>query len=146
MSSVTVEATRVVVPCRRWVWMPLRISSTVPEVKEAPPPPWLWMSTKPGTSVVAGEVDQPGVALRGLGGDAGAGDGESAVGHGAGGENHGGAGEHQGGSGRRGLRVVCGWSRPAAQPHVGAVPRPWGGCHQAVTSMPSVVVEEIPGQ
>ncbi len=47
-SPVTVEATRVVVPCRRWVWMPLRMSSAEPEVKEAPPPPWLWRSTKPG--------------------------------------------------------------------------------------------------
>ena len=37
-------------PCSRWVWMPLSISSTVPEVKEAPPPPWLCMSTKPGTT------------------------------------------------------------------------------------------------
>ena len=50
MSPVTVEATRVVVPWVRWVWMPLRMSSAVPEVKEAPPPPWLWRSTKPGTS------------------------------------------------------------------------------------------------
>ena len=60
MSPVTVEATRVVVPCRRWVWMPLRTSSGVPEVKEAPPPPWLWRSTKPGTSQWPDDVDDGG--------------------------------------------------------------------------------------
>lgn len=51
MSPVTVEATRVVVPWFWWVRMPLSTSSIVPEVNEAPPPPWLWMSTKPGTRV-----------------------------------------------------------------------------------------------
>ncbi len=49
-SPVTAEATTVVVPCRRCVSTPRRTSSAVPPAKEAPPPPWLWRSTKPGTT------------------------------------------------------------------------------------------------
>ncbi len=40
-----------VVPCSRWVRTAVRTSCAVPAVKDAPPPPWLCMSTKPGTSV-----------------------------------------------------------------------------------------------
>ena len=41
-------ASMVVVPWRRWKAAAPRACSASPVVKVCPPPPWVWMSTKPG--------------------------------------------------------------------------------------------------
>ncbi|CAM5336423.1 hypothetical protein SCALM49S_01638 [Streptomyces californicus] len=84
----------VVVPCSRCVRMPVRTSSAVPEVKEAPPPPWLCMSTKPGTTQWPVRSTVRASSVCG-GRDAGALDGQPAILDGAGGKHHRGTGENR---------------------------------------------------
>ncbi len=48
--AVTRLAMIVVVPCAAWKAATRRASSWSPEGKEPPAPPWVWMSTKPGTT------------------------------------------------------------------------------------------------
>ena len=53
----------VVVPCARWVRMPVRTSSAVPAEKEAPPPPWYVDVDEAGDDPVAGQIERSGARL-----------------------------------------------------------------------------------